>query len=111
RRSYNLEDDGSSRLGLVAFGHRFARTKVRGKQDDGVREVAETPLRVREPALVEYAQQQVQNLGVRLLYLVEEHDGVWASPDSLRQIAAFIGADKAGARTDEAADGTLLLVL
>ena len=48
---------------------------------------------------------------MRLLHLVEEHDGVGPAAHGLRELAALVVADVAGRRADEARDGELLHVL
>ena len=48
---------------------------------------------------------------MRLLDLVEEDDGVGPAADGLGQLAAFVVADVARRRADQARDGVLLHVL
>ena len=46
-------------------------------------------------------EQDVVDLGVRLLDLVEEHDGVGTPADSLRELAAALVSHVAGGRAQE----------
>ena len=78
---------------------------------DGVPEVDRAALRVGQPPVVEDLQQHVEDVGVRLLDLVEEHDGVGLAPHRLGELAALLVADVAGRGADQAADGVALLVL
>ena len=84
---------------------------VRGHDDHGVAEVDRAALTVGQASVVEHLQEDVEDLGVRLLDLVEEDDGVRAAADGLRELSALLVADVAGRRTDEPGDGVPLLVL
>ena len=53
----------------------------------------------------------VEHVGVGLLDLVEEHDGVGLAPHGFGELAAFLVADVARRRADEARHGVLLHVL
>ena len=79
--------------------------RLRGHDDDGVAEVDGAALRVGEAAVVEDLQEDVEDVAVRLLDLVEEDDGVGAPADGFGELAAFLVADVAGRRADEAGDG------
>src|SRR5690606_28329514 len=85
--------------------------QVRREDEDRVLEVDRPPLAVGEPAVVEHLEQDVEDLGMRLLHLVEEDDGVRAAADRLRELAALLVADVAGGRADESRDRVLLAVL
>ena len=80
---------------------RVARQVRRHDQHD-VGEVDRAALTVGEAAVVEQLQQDVEHLGVRLLDLVEQHDGVGPAPDGLGELAALVVADVARGRADEA---------
>ena len=47
--------------------------QVAGHDDDSVLEVDGTALVVGESAIVEHLKQNVEHIGVRLLYLIEKH--------------------------------------
>ena len=66
---------------------------------------------VGETAVVEHLEQDIEHIGVRLLDLVEQEHRVGTAADRLRELAAFVVADVAGRRSDEARDGVLLHVL
>ena len=66
---------------------------------------------VGEAALLEDLQERLHHVGVGLLDLVEEDDAVRAAADALGELAAFVVADVAGGRSDEAGDVELLHVL
>jgi hypothetical protein len=68
-------------------------------------------LAVGQPAVVEHLQQDVEDVRVRLLHLVEQHDGVRPAAHRLGQLAAGLVADVAGRRADQPGDRVLLAVL
>ena len=76
-----------------------------------VPEVDRAALRVGEPAVVENLQQDVEHVRVRLLDLVEEHDGVRPAAHRLGELAALFVSDVARRRADQPRDGVLLHVL
>jgi hypothetical protein len=79
--------------------------------DDGVLEVDDAALAVGETTLLEHLQQRVEDVGVRLLDLIEEHDGERLAAHLLGELAALLEADEPGGRTEEARHGVLLAVL
>ena len=100
---------------VAAFGHRALgdelAAEVRRHDDDGVLEVDRPPLAVGQPAIVEQLQQHVQHLGVRLLDLVEEHDGVRPPAHRFGELSGLLVADVSGRRADHPRHRVLLLVL
>ncbi len=84
---------------------------VRRHDQDRVREIDRATLAIGQPAVVEHLQQDVEDVGVRLLDLVEQDDAVRPSPDGLGQLTALVVADVAGRCPDEPGDGVLLHVL
>ena len=78
---------------------------------DGVAKVDGAALAVGQAAVVEHLQQQVEDLGVGLLDLVEQHHAVGLAPHGLGQLAALVVADVAGRGPDQARDRELLHVL
>ena len=87
------------------------RRDVRGHDQHGVLEVDGAALAVGQAAVVEDLQERVEDVGVGLLDLVEQHDRVGAAADRLGQLAALVVADVAGRRADQARDGVPLHVL
>ena len=98
----SVESDGSMRYWLPRFDVRI---------EDRVAEVDRAALAVGEAAVVEHLQQHVEDLGVRLLDLVEQDHRVRAPAHGLGELAALLVADVAGRGADEARDGELLAVL
>ena len=84
---------------------------VRRHHDHAVAEVDRAALAVGEAPVVEDLQQDVEHVGVRLLDLVEEDDGVRPPAHGLRELPALLEADVARRRADEARHGVLLHVL
>src|SRR5271166_4144059 len=87
------------------------RADVARHDDDGVFEVDRAALRVGEPAVFEDLQQQVEDVRMRLLDLIEQHDGVRAAAHRLGELSAFFVADVAWRRADQPRDRVLLHVL
>src|SRR5712692_618579 len=76
--------------------------EVARHDDDRVAEVDGAALRVRQTALIEDLQQDVEDLGVRLLDLVEQDHAVRLATDGLRELSALFVADVARRRSDQA---------
>ena len=72
---------------------------------------ASIPSGVLHPAAVEHLVEHLDDVGVRLLDLVEQHDAERRAADALGEHAAFAVADVAGGRALEPGDGVRLLVL
>ena len=87
------------------------RAQIGGQDQQGVAEVNRTPLAVGQPAVIEYLQQDVENLGMRLLHFVQEHHRVRAATNGLGELAAFLITDIAGRCADEPSHRMLLGVL
>ena len=85
-----------------------ARTVVVVRTAAEVRTVRTAAVKARARARL---QQHVEDVGVRLLDLVEQHDGVRVPPHGLRELAARLVPDVAGRRAGEARDGVRLHVL
>mmetsp|Transcript_12642 Transcript_12642/g.32981 ORF Transcript_12642/g.32981 Transcript_12642/m.32981 type:complete len:356 (+) Transcript_12642:48-1115(+) len=84
---------------------------VRGEDEHGVCEVDSAPLAISQPAILEHLQQCVEDVGVRLLDLVEENDGVRPATHRLRQLPALVKANVAGGRADQPRHSVCLHVL
>ena len=84
--------------------------EIRGHHDQRVAEVDGAALAVGEPAVVEHLQQHVEHVRVRLLDLVEQDDLIGPPPHRFGERAAFVVADIAGRRADQARDRMLLHV-
>src|SRR5688500_12548963 len=87
------------------------RSQVRCHDDDGVVEADGASLTVGEPAFVEHLQQDVEYFGMRLLYLVEQDDGVRTTTHRFGKLTAFFVTDVARRRADQSRYGKLLHVL
>ena len=87
------------------------RADVARHDHHAVAEVHRPSLPVGEPAVLEQLQQHVEDIGVRLLDLVEQQHAVRPAPDRLGELAAFLVADVARRRTDQSRDRVLLHVL
>ncbi len=85
--------------------------QVRGHDEHGVGEVDRPALAVGEPTVLQHLQQDVEDVGVGLLDLVEQHHRVRPAAYRLGELAALLVADVAGRRADQAGDRVLLRVL
>ena len=82
----------------------LAGAHVRRHDDDRIAEVHRAALRVGQAALLQDLEQDVEDVGVGLLDLVEQHDRVGTLTHGLRQLAALVEADVARRRTHETRD-------
>ena len=88
-----------------------AAAEVARHDQDTVREVDRAALTVGQATVVHQLQQHVEDVRVRLLHLVEQHDRVRPATDRLRELAALVVADVARGSADEARHRVLLHVL
>ena len=88
----------------------MAASDVGSHDEDRVATVHRAALGIREPPVVQDLKQDVEDLGVGLLHLVEEHHGVRMPAQGLGELAALLVPDVAGRRADETGDGVLLHV-
>src|SRR5579885_1607778 len=105
---------GDGLVGLAEAHRRLAEVggaQVRGHDQHGVAEVDRAPLGVGEATLLEDLQQRVEDVGVGLLDLVEEHHRERLAAHGLGELAALVVADVARGGADEPADRVLLHVL
>ena len=65
-------------------------SQVAGHDDDGVLEVDSPALGVGKPAIVQHLQQDVEHIGMCLLYLIEEHHLIGFSAHRFGQLSALI---------------------
>ena len=82
----------------------LAGADVRRHDDHRVAEIDRLALAVRETALLEHLQQDVEDVGVCLLDLIEEHHGVRMPAHGLGELAAFVVAHVSRGATDELGD-------
>lgn len=68
-------------------------------------------LRIGDPAVIEHLQQGIEDVGVGLLDLVEEHHGVRLAAHRLGELATLVVPDVPGGCTDEPTHRVPLLVL
>src|SRR5579883_74487 len=88
-----------------------ARADVAGHDDDGVLEIDRAALPVRQAAIVQHLQQDVEDIGRGLLDLIQQDDAVGVAAHGLSELAALFIADIAGRRADQPRDAVLLHVL
>ena len=77
--THDLEHGLLLRIGVQATGQK-RRTEVRGEDQNRVAEVDGPSLPVRQPAVVENLQQHIEDIGVRLFDLVEQHHRIRSAP-------------------------------
>ncbi len=86
------------------------RAHVGGHDDDRVAEIHRPALVVGKAPVVQYLEQDVEDVGVGLLDLVEQHHRVGFAADRFGELAPFVVADVSGRRSDEPRYGVSLLV-
>ena len=86
------------------------RAHVRRHDDNRVAEVDRTTLVVGQSSVVEHLQQDVEDIGVRLLDFIEQHDRVGLAPHGLGELSALVVTDVSRRRTDQTRDAVTLLV-
>ncbi|CAB4920216.1 unannotated protein [freshwater metagenome] len=84
---------------------------VRGHDDHRVPEIDLPALRIGDPAVIEHLQQGIEDVGMGLLDLVEEHHGVRLATHRLSELTPLVIPDIPGGRTDEPTHRVPLLVL
>ena len=76
-----------------------------GRHDDhGVAEIDRLALAIGQAALLQHLQQDVEDIGVRLLDLVEQHDRVRVATNGLGELAALVVTDVTRRAADELGD-------
>jgi hypothetical protein len=88
-----------------------SRPDVRGHDDDRVLEVHPVAEAVGQMAVFEHLQQDVEDVGMRLLDLVEQHHRVRVALHLLGELTAFFVPDVSRRRADQLRDRMLLHVL
>ena len=88
-----------------------SRADVAGHDHDRVAEADGSALGIGQAPVVEELKQDVEDVGMGLLDLVEQHHLVRAAADRLGQLAALLVADVAGRSADQPRHGELLHVL
>ena len=83
---------------------------VGGHDEHGVFEIHRAALTIRDTAVIEHLQEDIENIRVGFFHLVKEDDRVGLAANGFAELAAFFVADIAGRRPDEAGDGVLLHV-
>src|SRR5215469_3160773 len=87
------------------------RADVRSHDDHRVPEIHGAALSIGQSPVIEYLEQRVEDVPVRLLDLVEEDDREGLAPHSFGELPALLESNVAWRCTEEAADGVPLLVL
>src|ERR1017187_7806534 len=83
---------------------------IRRHDDDDVLEIHGAAFSICQAAIVEHLQQNGPDVGVSLLDLVEENDGIGPPAHGLGELSALVVTDVARRRANHAAHGMLLLV-
>src|SRR5829696_3147222 len=99
--------------GLITPGVRLYPlcAHVGGHDDHRLLEVHCPALRVCQTSVVEDLQKDIEDVGVSLLYLVQEQDAVGTAPDALGELASLLVANVAGRGPNQAAHSVPLLEL
>ena len=82
--------------------------EVRRHDDHGVAEVDGAALAIREAAVVEHLQQNVEHIRMRLLDFVEQDHGIRTAAHGFGELTAFVISHVSRRRADEPRDGVFL---
>ena len=89
---------------VLALGPRrrqLARSKIRCHDQHRVLEVHRPSLRVRQPPIIQYLQQHIEHIRMRLLDFVEQHHRVRPPSHRLRQLPALVEPDISRRRANQ----------
>ena len=81
---------------------------IRRHDENGIFEVHRTTLRIGQSAVVEYLQENVEDIVVRLFDFIEEDDRERVPPHRFRELPAFFIAHVAGRGADQSRNRMLL---
>ena len=84
---------------------------IAGHDDEAVFEVDRPAVTIGQAPVVQKLEQTVEDLGMRLLDLIQEDNPVGSPPDCLSKLAPFLVANVAGRGSNEAGYSMPLLVL
>ena len=84
---------------------------ITGHDDDTVLEVHGAAVSVRQPAVIQQLEQDVEHVRVCFLNLIEQDNPVGTSPDRLGQLTAFLETDVTRRSTDQSGNGMFFLIL
>ena len=83
---------------------------IGGHDQDRIFKVYGTALGVGDTAVIEYLQQNVEDVRMRFLDLIEQNNRIWFSAHCLGQLAALLVAYISRRRSDQTGDGVFLHV-
>src|SRR2546425_12523959 len=98
-------------LKLAAILQYQMTADVAGHDDDRVLEVHDAALAIGQSPVVQYLQQQVENVVMGLLDFVEQHHRIRPPPNRFAQLPTLFVAYIAGRRADQSSNRVLLLIL
>ena len=107
---HDVGPHGLGVLALLLVGQELG-ADVGRHDDQRVLEVDRAALAIGETPIVEHLQQDVEDVRMRLLDLVEQHDLVWPAAHGFGERTALLVADITRRSTDEPGDGVLFHVL
>ena len=107
----HVQTVGAVRFAVEKMFLNDMRADVAGHDDDGVAEVDRAALAIGKPPIIEYLQENVEDIRVGLLDFVEQHHAVRLAPDGLAELSTLLVADVARRRADEPRNGVFLHVL
>ncbi len=85
-----------------------SRTQIGGQDDDGVLEVHLASLSIRQMTVVKHLQQRVENVGMGLFDLIEQHHGERLAAHLLGELAALLVTDVSRRSAEQARRRVLL---
>ena len=103
--------DLDQRLLFIRVGHLLdhVRAEVGRHHDHGVLEVDRAAMAIRHAPVVEYLQQHIEHVRMRLLDLIEQDHAIGLAAHGFGQVTTLLVADVARWRADKTRDGMALL--
>ena len=76
-------------------------TEVRGHNDDRITEVDRSPLPVSQTPIIQYLQQNVEDIRMRFFHFIQQDDGIRTTTHRFGQVATFFITDISRRRTNQ----------
>ena len=91
-----------ARLEAEAFAAlQVTRADVRSHDDDRVFEINGVAQAVGELSVFKNLKKNIEDIGMRFFYFIQQHDGIWRALHTLGELTAFFVSNVSGRRTDQ----------
>ena len=96
---------------LIDSFQQVDRTDIGCHDQDGILKVYRPSLRVRDPPVIQYLQEDVEYIRMCLFHLIKEDNRIRFSPDCLCELSAFVISDISRRCSDQSGHGIFLHIL